>query len=105
MILQKLLKKGVEFKLSNNGKNLRVITDEPLTEEQCNFIKLNKTILISELEASNDHLIRKVFTYRLEFNNGDSMIWRCNFSSKQKAIARLTDQFCGKKVKTLSLTN
>ncbi len=105
MILQKLLDKGIEFKLSNNGENLRVITEEPLTNEQQNFIKLNKAVLISELEASNDHQIRKVFTYRLEFDNGDSMIWRCNFSSKQKAMARLNDQFCGKKIKALALIN
>ena len=49
MILQKLLDKGIEFKLYNEGENLRVITDEQLTDEQRNLIKLNKTILISEL--------------------------------------------------------
>ena len=103
MILQKLLNKGIEFKLSNGGANLRVITNEPLTNEQANFIKLNKNILISELEAANDHQVRKVFTYRLEFDNSDSMIWRCNYSSKQKAIARLKEQFTGKKVTKLEL--
>jgi hypothetical protein len=105
MILKKLIDAGVELKLSNSGENLRVITDEPLTDEQRNFIRINKNTLISELEAANDHTARKVFTWRLEFENGDSMIWRCNFSSKQKAILRLRDQFCGKEIKMLELIN
>lgn len=105
MILKKLLDCGVEFKLSNNGENIRVITDEELTDEQRNFIKLNKSVLISELEAANDYQIRKTFTYHLEFDNGDVMTWRCNYSDKQLAIIRLNEQFFGRKVTKLELIN
>lgn len=104
MFLRKLKAAGVELKLSNNGENLRVITDNPLTNKQRNFIRLNKSVLIKELASSNDQ-VNKMFVYRLEFDNGDSMIWRCNFSNKEKAIARLGKQFIEKKVKSLVLMN